>query len=206
MSTAAEAISLDAQDWKILKYKSLLANEVTSNESGLLITVKSSASPIIYSLKEPKTLTSLTVELKVTGNLDLKDKIQGEKGADDFLFRIGLVYEGDRRLNFFERAIAPTWIKTLHSLAKNDQGISHIEFFNLVSQKPLLKKKRKHPLSDLLHENFIAFKDEQTRKLTLSIDEHSILKKRVLALWISIDGDDTKSNFSVNISKLSVNN
>ena len=206
ISISAESIPLESKYWNILAYKSIPANEVLDTKSGLLIKVASSASPIIYPFKSSATIKSLSVKLHTSGELNLNGLTQGQEGADDFLFRIGLVYSGQKQLSFFEKTFAPTWIKKLHALAKDGQGISHIEFFNLASQSSLLGKSRTHPLSELLKENFIQVSTKKEQTLHFKISSNDISNKKVLALWMSIDGDDTKSNFSITIEELTIEN
>ncbi len=196
-SLYAQTIDLNPNQWQQLKYKSIKANVLEFKDDRMRIKVSESASPLIYPFQKPQTFNSLIVKGKVTGKIDLKKPPQGTEGNDDFVFRIGLVTSGEKTLNFFQRAIAPKWIKELHSLAEGKaQGISAIHFYNVISDKRILNQKRVHPLSDLIHENFKALLNEDG-SFSLNLKKEDLPNEKILALWISSDGDDTKSSFEV---------
>ena len=126
-------------------------------------------------------------------------KSQGEKGSDDFSLRVGVVYEGDKTLNFFQKAIAANWIVTLFELAPEGTGVSQINFYNTFQDKKLRDTKREHPLSDLLIENFVA---DISKSDSVDVKVPLNPSKKILALWISSDGDDTSSKYEVRLSKI----
>jgi hypothetical protein len=196
---AALIVPLQSTDgWKILSFKKIAAHTVQFSDAGLSVRVKNSAAPLIYKFNENKLVSEIIVKGRYTGLLKFSG-LQGEKKNDDFALRIGLVVRGDKKLNFMQRAIAPQWVLELHKLAPKDEGIDRIEFFVAANNKQLLGKKRQHPLSDLLIENFVWLLDKNgdfqfSYKLEKPID--------AAALWLAIDGDDTKSEFSLEISSL----
>jgi hypothetical protein len=134
------SISFNSSKWQQLKFKSINSNQVEFLKDSLLIKVNNSASPLIYPLEDSKKLSQLNLELEVNGSLKLGKELQGAKKNDDFLFRIGLVYEGDKTLNFLQKMMAPNWIKTLYSLSKGQSGIENVVFYNVYSDDRLAKK------------------------------------------------------------------
>ena len=169
------------------------------SKNSLRIDVDGSASPIIYPFETPRSLHSISLDLKVDGSLNLNDQLQGSSGGDDFVFRLGVVYEGDQTLNFFQRAIAAKWVKTLFDLAPDGTGVDHIAFFNVFSDHRLAGEERYHPASELMKEMFV---EPVMEGETVSLKWAPDTDKRVLGLWISSDGDDTDSSYSVEISQL----
>ncbi len=189
-----------ADHWQLLSYSSIPANTVSFGDNTMTLAVNQSASPVIFPLSRPVTLQDIRLQFSVDGQLNLADKKQGAKGADDFLFRLGVVYEGERTMNAFQRAFAPEWVTTLFDLAPEDMGVDSITFYNVYSDDRLTGKERQHPASDLLNEIFFQERPEnhQTVDMTFSPDTD----KKILALWISSDGDDTGSSYSVTLKNL----
>ena len=148
------SISFNSSQWQQLKFKNINSNQVEFLKDGLLIKIDRSASPLISPLKNPKRLSKLNLQLDISGNLNLSKQLQGSKNNDDFLFRIGLVYEGEKTLNFFQKMIAPKWIQTLYSLSQGQGGIKNVVFYNVYSDDRLAKKQRIHPQSELILEKF----------------------------------------------------
>ena len=187
-------------NWQQLSYSRIPSNEIDFSSAGLRIDIANSASPLIYPLT-PRYFTAAEFVLDISGELNLGQDIQGSPSNDDFLFRLGVVYEGDKQLNFFQKRVAPKWIKTLHKLAPKETGIDTIEFFNVVSDSRLTGQSRTHPLSDLLIEHFV-----REGNSNVGIQQRVALDptKRVLALWLSADGDDTQSKYSVLVKKINL--
>ena len=187
--------------WEQLTFSSIEANQVSFSDQGMQIDVNRSASPLIYPFDTAVKPGEISLTLQFEGDIQLADKQQGEKGADDFIFRLGLVVEGDQTLNFMQRAVAASWIKKLYSMAPDGAGIDKIQFYNVYSDDRLAGKSRVHPLSDLMVEHFIAARPQDGRlQLTFTPE----LDSPVLALWLSIDGDDTKSSYSVRVEEISL--
>ena len=198
---ADEAIVFSKEKWEILEYSGIKPNKVDFKNQSLTIGVNQSAGPLVYRLKKPQVIKEIVIDAELLGALKLKKSQQGAKGNDDFSLRIGLVYQGKKRLGFIQRQIAANWIKKLFSLAPKNIGISHVEFFSVYQDKRLAKAKRTHPLSELLVENFVIERPKNGKlKTTIKVPSN----KTTLALWISSDGDDTKSAFTVKLNKLTV--
>jgi hypothetical protein len=198
----AGAIALPVQhdgNWQLLEYNRLDANQVTFSEAGMMVTVDQSASPVIYPLDDPKTVS----KVKVTGNLsdllNVHAASQGQKGSDDFSLKIGLVVAGDKTLNGFQKMFSAKWIRKLFDLAPEGTGVEKIYFLNAVQNQGLLGKQRQHPLSDLIYENNVWLLDK-TGDFTLTYSLES--PQKVIAIWLSIDGDDTRSSYTTTIKSL----
>ena len=197
-STLSIPLSLET-GWEVLRYSRIKQNRVRFDNEGLTIEVDNSAGPVIYPLDEASRIQAVSFSLEISGDINLGNMIQGDKGADDFVFRLGLVYEGDQTLNFLQRRFSAPWVQRLFHLAPKGTGVDLIEFYNVYSDSRLAGKSRSHPLSDLLHESFI-FAQPRDGKLTRRLDLNK--STRVLALWISVDGDDTGSRFTTRITDL----
>ena len=196
----AEDVIFKESNFKILSYSSIKPNEFVFNDTSLDIKVDSSASPLIYPLESSGKYSKMTFSARFNSKVKTSGP-QGDKGHDDFSLRVGVVYEGDRTLNFFQRAVAAKWITTLFELAPKGTGVSQINFFNTYVDKRLASKSRVHPLSDLLVENFVG--DLSTsNEVSVSVDLDR--SKKILALWISSDGDDTQSKYIVEINQISL--
>ena len=204
LAAAAFTVPLHEGDpWTNLKYRNIPANHVTFSSDGLRIDVRNSAGPLVFKL--PKTLN--VIGLRWTGKIhdfpNLPSGIrQGEKGADDYAIRIGLVLEGKKRPSFAEKLFAPQWVKTLFSLAPEGSGIDRILFLSVGQQEAMLGRERIHPLSDFLEEK-VEWVRAEPGKIDVSASFEDPLP--TLAVWISSDGDDTKSKFTVQITSLTLN-
>lgn len=190
--------SLD--EWKTEKFSKGPGNEVTASEAGLKIKVRSSASPLILPLKEKQIVSSFKVQVQFSELPRFSDVAkQGARGADDFPFRLGFIVPGDKKLTGVKKMFASSWVKHLFSQVPQDMGLDRIEFFNVVQNKALVGTSREHPASDLLRENFIQFVEKPG---VISV-EHTLKEPiEAVALWISIDGDDTKSSYDVDVAKI----
>ncbi len=187
--------------WQSLEFSRIPANKVEfSQEKGLNIAVNSSASPLIFPLPEVKKLSAVEVKGEFQGQVKLKEgQVQGDGAADDYIFRLGLVLKGEQRLNFVQRRIAAKWIRTLFDLAPPNMGVDHILFLNVGQMDEQVGRKRAHPLSDLLKEHVVwKHNGDGPFEYRHEFDQ----PVEVVALWLSSDGDDTKSSFKVNLSEI----
>ena len=187
------------EQWQVLGYGRIPVNEVAYSDNGMDVTVDGSASAIVFPLDTIGRFKALQIDAAIDGMVDLGGKSQGAKGADDFRLRIGLVYAGDKTLNFLQRSIAPKWIKTLYALAPEGAGISRVEFYNTWQDAALEGLERPHPTTDIWREHFVLETDANGRiqqSVAIPVDAD------VVAIWISTDGDDTDSSFRVRINSL----
>jgi hypothetical protein len=108
---------------------------------------------------------------------------------------MGLVLSGERTMNWFQKKLAASWVKKLYSLAPEGQGVDRVLFFNMVESSLLKGRSRTHPLSDLIEEHYVWAAPAAGG--TFEFQHRLQEPKGVLALWISSDGDDTQSNFTL---------
>lgn len=203
-SISAMEVPLRLQNsaWQLLEYSRIPANQVTETEQGLRIAIDASASPLIYLFEQPVEIS----RLMVTGQMGALPSIppgskQGDRGADDFPLRVGLVLEGDRTLKFAQRLVAAKWVRTLFDLAPADTGIDRILFLNLANPGEPGWQQREHPDGRGLFTETILKQVEAHQPFM--VDYTLAMPKRVLALWISSDGDDTGSEYALNINSIS---
>ena len=95
----------------------------------------------------------------------------------------------------------PPWLKTLFDLAPEGDGISEVRFFNLATEASHVGARRRHPLSDLLFEEVVTVPRADG---TFAIDASFDSPQRTLALWLSADGDDTGSTFTVRVKRIAL--
>ena len=188
------------QRWQQLSYDNIPANQISFSDNALTIQVTSSASPLIYPFSQPLNIQSLSMRLSINGYINLSEQQQGEANSDDFIFRMGVVYEGDKKLNALQKAFAPDWVQTLFQLAPENTGVDHINFFTVYSDDRLSLSQRTHPASELIIEHF----DVKRSGNLMELEFHPEANQNIVALWISSDGDDTDSNYQITLSNLSV--
>jgi hypothetical protein len=193
---------IDGSQWTIEKYSNIPANAVLYPKDGMLIKVDRSASPLIFRLTPPRKVTGFHIKGEFRGLPKFKDvKSQGEKGSDDYPLRIGFVIPGEKQLTGLKKILAPAWIKNLYSTAPPGSGVDHIEFFNVTQNQLQLGHHRIHPLSDLIRETFFS----QVERAGIFDFDHRLTEAiEATAIWISIDGDDTKSTFDVLVRSLNL--
>lgn len=193
---AALMIPLSSPDgWQVLKFSKIKPNTAVFSAAGLEVTVDHSSSPLIYQLKDAVPVKGFIAEIEIEGELNKA----GDKFPEDAYLRLGLVAPGTRKMSFAEKLIAAAWVKKLFSLAPKGQGVDQIHFFNLAAESG--GQSRPFPGSKgLMVENIVAVRGPDVKKLTFS---HTLTAPvSTVALWLSIDGDDSKSRFKLKINKL----
>ncbi len=186
-------------DWQLLEYRDLPANAVEFDTAGMAVRVEASASPIIYPLPKPVRIERVEVSGHLDRLLELAPGAQGSRAGDDFALKLGLVVSGDKTLNPIQRLFSAGWIKALYALAPDGTGIDRIEFLNAVQYPALLGARRQHPLSGLIYENNVWLIDAPGDfRLSHLFDE----PLEVIAVWLSIDGDDSGSRYTTLIRDL----
>jgi hypothetical protein len=186
-------------NWQVLQYSGLPPHRIRFSKAGLEMMVDGSAMPLIYPLPGRLRVSSIRVKGRVEGTLRLPPERQGEKTFDDYAFRIGLVEPGERTLNFVQRQLAAAWVRKLFELAPKGSGISRIHFFNVGTEKTQIGRQRQHPLSDLILEQVVAIPGPGGR-----FDFAHRLERplETIAVWLSSDGDDTGSKFTVVVEQI----
>jgi len=155
--------------------------------------------PLIYVLAEGLRVSSIRVKGRVEGALRLPAVRQGEEKYDDYVFRIGLVEPGKRTLNFVQRQLAAAWVRKLFELAPKGSGISGIHFFNVGAERAHIGRQRQHPLSELITETVVTVPRADGRFDFM----HSLDRPLdTIAVWLSSDGDDTGSRFTVLVEEI----
>jgi hypothetical protein len=180
--------------WQVLQYRNLPPHRIRFSAAGLEMTVDGSAMPVIYPLATRLRVSGIRVKGRLEGALRVPPERQGEKNFDDYAFRIGLVEPGNRTLNFVQRKVAAAWVRKLFELAPKGTGISRIHFFNLGTERSQIGRQRQHPLSDLIMEKVVAVPAADGRfDFVHALDS----PLDTIAVWLSSDGDDTGSRFTV---------
>lgn len=186
--------------WQQEAFSKKTSNQFSVENAALLVSVKKSASPLFFKMPEIKKIKGFKIIGEFKSLPTFKDVgLQGKKGSDDYPLRIGFVVLGKKTLTGLYRLVAAQWVKRIYSLLPKGSGLDRIEFFNISQNAAELGVKRTHYSSDLLHETIIAI---QKNPGAFSV-EHS-LKEPIdtIAIWISIDGDDTLSDYNVSLSAI----
>jgi hypothetical protein len=205
IAAPAAAIDVPVNDlvpWTMLTFNNIPPNEVSVEDGALHIAVRSSASPLIYGLEKPTRLVGVTVLARWSGELKIPEgATQGDKNADDFVLKFGIVEAGEQTLSWLQRRIAPDWIKQLFRLAPRGTGVRRINFLSTAQQPKLVGTQRTHPLNELLHETRITLLEAPGAfEMAYRFDEPA----ETLGLWISSDGDDTGSSFDLEIQRITL--
>lgn len=187
--------------WQSLEYSGIARHQsVTFGKEGLRIKVNKSAMPLIYPISPSRIVKSISVKGYAHSLPVLNKSLQGSEGNDDYLVRVGLVIKGEKRLSWLKKKLSPKWVKTLFSLAPENTGIDKIEFFNVYQDLRLKGKLKIHPLADgLMQEHNVLYFNETGEFYFKKVFDAS---KDVLAVWLSVDGDDSKSKFQVSIREI----
>lgn len=205
LSSSATALDVpvdDLSNWTVLSFSNIKPNEVSVDNGALRIAVAGSASPLVYRFDKPVRVTGVTVTASWTGSLTIPPGVtQGDNNADDFVLKFGIVEAGERRLNWLQRSIAADWIKQLFKLAPKGSGVERIHFLSTTQQKELLGSSRVHPLSDLLYETRVVYLEGPG---DFVLQQEFTDPVETLGLWLSVDGDDTGSNFELRIKSIAL--
>jgi len=192
------------QGWKVVQFRNKPPNKIVSDKDGLHIGVDCSVDLLAYCLNEPAEVNGVLLRGSVTGLPGIKEnQRQGDKQADDFAIRFGLVISGTRKLGPMEKLFAPDWVKHLCELAPNSQGIDHILFLNLVNDPPPKWRSRIHPVGKGLLREQVGCVKNGAGDFTLKVGFQKPCT--VLALCIISDGDDTKSKYRVTVRNIQLN-
>lgn len=191
----------ELKDWKSEQFTRAEKNQVTVSAQGLKIQVNKSASPLIYSLGKKTKLTGFKIRGEFLGLPKFDDVLkQGQKGFDDYPLRVGFIVAGDKKLSGIKKMFAAKWVTRLYEQVPEGMGLDSVHFYNVTQNVKQVGTSRFHPASNLLKENFFA---SVTTSGPFNYDyQFEKPMDDVVALWMSIDGDDTKSEFAVIVSAL----
>lgn len=183
-------VKLNKGSWKSLSFNKIPAHELQFLDAGMKVIVKSSAGPLVYKLDSNLKINAIKIKGKITGH----KKMENTSFDEDSILRVGLVATGSQKLTGVKKWMAAAWVKELFALAPEGTGLDKIYFFNTTNRDDLVGKKRIHPSSGLLSENIVWLnKSEGTFNFTHKLDKPI----NTAALWLSIDGDDSSSEFQV---------
>lgn len=196
--TWAENISLDLNKWHKVEYSKIKPNVIKQTKQGLEISVNNSSSALVFKFDQIKLIKQVKIKAKLKGLINYRGKPPGSKEADDFPLRMGLILKGNKKLNFFQKKIAPDWLIQLDKISSTNGGLDKIHSLIFYTDNPQFKT-REHPLSSYFFEEvagqFIDYKLDAS---------HRLKKLDVIGIWLSSDGDDTKSSFSVIVESIIV--
>ncbi len=190
-----DVLDLSADKWVSLTYNKIPGNTIIFEDNQMRVKVNSSAGPIVYKLNQKTQVIEVRVKGKWAGN----KLIESGDFDEDSILRLGLVAVGTKTLTGPKKWFAADWVKKLFSLAPEGLGLDKIYFLNVSNRKNLLGKKRVHPKSELIQESIVEIVSKE--------GEFSFSKKldapmNIAAVWLSIDGDDTKSKFETRLTEL----
>lgn len=179
--------------WTELKFNNIMPNKVEYRTDSILVKVEASASPLIYKLDEVTEVAGFEVLIDVNGELPKQESFE-----EDSFFRMGLVAIGENHLGTMGKLFAPNWVLQLFDLAPKGVGLDKIYFFNLAANVENLHKERTHPDSKYMYEKQIAQKKPGLNELKYTLPK----SLKTVALWLSIDGDNTKSKFTTEVKNI----
>ncbi len=188
-------LPLSEDAWVVLSYNKIPSNSVIFATGSLAVKVKSSASPIVHKLEKVSKVAEFFIKGKVTGS----KAVETTTFDEDSVLRFGLVATGKQTLTGAKKWFAADWVKRLFSLVPEGPGLDKIYFFNFTNRASLLGKFRTHPKSDLIVENIFA---ETKKDQVINVSKKIEPPIEVAAIWISIDGDDSKSEYETLISEI----
>jgi hypothetical protein len=201
-AAAHREVDLSQKSWTVLTYRNIPGHDLNFENSQIVVAVRSSAGPLVLpTLRDdgrPRRFAAVRLEFTVQGSL----RPQPAKWGEDSVLRLGLVKPGPRTLTWAQRLVAPDWIKRLFSLAPAGSGVDSIEFANVVERAEQVGLKRVHPSSELIVERGALVGGKSGQRQTLKVE--LLPPAAVAGIWLSIDGDDTKSDFSTTIHKLEI--
>jgi len=199
-TTLAEDIDLNLNKWHTVKYSKIKPNVIKQIKKSIEISVNNSSSALVFKFDQIKVIRRVKIKAKLKGLINYHGSPPGSEDADDFPLRVGFILKGNKKLNFFQKRIAPDWLVQLDKISSTNGGLDKVHSLIFYTENPKFKK-REHPLSSYFFEEaatqFIDFKLDTT---------HSFLKElEIIGIWLSSDGDDTKSSFSVIIESIVLN-
>ncbi len=183
--------------WSELRFSKIPPNQMDYKESGIEVQVDKSAGPLLFKLQEVKNVKLIRVEFEVDGKINSSNTNSFE---EDSYLRFGLVATGDRKISKLQLLFAPDWVRKLYELSPKEIGLDKIYFYNVGENSENIGVERLNPKSDLIYEKVVT-----TLKKSNGLLIYEFAKALpTAAIWISIDGDDSKSTFKTTIKKISL--
>lgn len=196
----AKEISLEIQNWHMVHYSKIKANIVIQKENNLEVSVDNSSSAIVYKFDQVEMIKQIQIMAKMQGFINYLDKDPGSDHADDFPIRLGFILKGDKKLNFFQRIVAPNWLVELDKISAPLGGIDKVYNLIFYTNKPSFKH-REHPSSSYFYEEVA----EQILNSKLEAKHNFDQALPVIGIWLSSDGDNTSSKFTILIERVKIN-
>ncbi len=185
-------VSFKFKDWTHESYKKIPQNEVEYSKNSLLIKSKESASPLIHIFKKP----IIVKQIKVKGRV--KVIVPPKKfSSEDAIFQIGLITKGTNKLNFWQKMIAPSWLKELDEKLKF--GIGDVCFLGVDHFGD--RAKRQDSAGGIKISYATITKTNKLGEFTLDTNNFCT-SGEVAAVWLRVDSDNTKSHYHVEISEI----
>lgn len=194
-ATQAEVISLQAENFEHIQFGKIKANVYTHHNPQLEIDVDSSASFLMKSFKDVKTVKRVSFEWRSTGILQVDDaQHELQRKGDDAIFKLGLLLKADDDLL---NPLLPSWMKRVQSLL----SFPSENMINLVA--------------DARHAPGRQWDNPYNKRVTMisvsSVPDHKGWMKasyqfeqplEVVAIWLMADGDNTQSKFTTRIKNI----
>lgn len=186
-------IPFEKSKWIEINMDKTPPNKVDYKAKAINVVVNASASLLVYKFDQPTDLSSFEVTMNINGKLNpSKDAFE-----EDSYMRFGFVVLGDHQMGTMGKMFAPKWVLQLFELAPEGKGLEKIYFYNMAENKAIVGQERVSPLSKHMLEKVISGRD--------SVLKYSLPKPvKTVAIWLNIDGDDTKSKFTTEITDIKV--
>ncbi|MHC4434593.1 MAG: hypothetical protein ACYTBS_22370 [Planctomycetota bacterium] len=192
------------QGWKVVRFEKIPPNKTTSDKSGLHVRIQCSADLLAYCFERETQVRSILVRGAVTGLPKIPEGAsQGDRKADDFAIRFGLVVSGTRKLGRMEKFFASELVKCLSELVPKSRGIDHALFLSLANDPGPKWRRRIHPLGNGRIRERVASVKKGPGDFELKVELEKACP--VFALCIVCDGDHTKSKYKVTVREIMLN-
>lgn len=188
-------IPIEEAQWQQLKFNGIEPNKVSFTSDSIKVEVDQSASPLVHRLTNILNVSAFEVEVTISGKMS---GVPDSGFEEDSFFRLGLVATGESKLGKIAVLFAPTWVKKLFELAPEGVGLDKIYFYNVATLPRHVNSERQNPKSAYIFERVIAAKENDSQKIKYRLK----IPMKVAALWISIDGDNTRSKFTTFIKSI----
>lgn len=192
-----ETLSLQKENWSVVTYDKIPPNQVLFQSGNLKVEVRKSAAPLVYKFEKPKTIKKFFVKGLYSG---FKNP-ESNPFDEDSILRFGIVIPGENKLTGIKKWAAANWVKQLFALAPTGMGLDRIQFFNISDRTELLNTKRAHPKSKLIAETIVKIVEKPGPYTMEVVIEPPLV---AAALWLSLDGDESSSEFTNEITEISV--
>ncbi|MEM6916454.1 MAG: hypothetical protein AAF491_07805 [Verrucomicrobiota bacterium] len=194
---------LASEAWQEVSFPDIDPNSTSYHGGVLRVEVDHSASPLLHLFSERKEVRSLRITGRVSGDWKFSTSHDWSASPDDALLRVGLIENGNRRLNALEKLAAPNWLKDLDKATQSfGNGIGTIRCFHLMPEKKWIGQTRTNPNADIFLET-VAASPSEDGAFEIEVQLDSPIES--LGIWLLADGDDSGASFTVEIHSLELN-